>query len=103
MAARGTNAKLEVTKKIQEAFGENFVGEIDKKLYVWANDDGEKVQIAIALTCPKTFVGEVRPAESAGGWDFDAPPQTVTSEPETASFSDEEKNNIASLMERLGL
>lgn len=43
MAARGTNAKIEVTKKIQEAFGENFVGEVDKKLYVWANDGGETV------------------------------------------------------------
>lgn len=103
MAARGTNAKLEVTKKIQEAFGENFVGEIDKKLYVWANDGGEKVQIAITLTCPKTFVGEVRTAQSDGGWDFEAPPQTVETTPDPAEFSDKEKENIANLMARLGL
>ena len=22
-------------------------------MYVWANDDGERVQIALAMTCPK--------------------------------------------------
>jgi hypothetical protein len=34
MAAKGSIAKAEVTKIIQDAFGENFLGEFDKKIYV---------------------------------------------------------------------
>ena len=34
MAARGSVAKVEVTKMIQDTFGENFLGEFDKKIYV---------------------------------------------------------------------
>lgn len=56
MAAKGAQAKLDVIAKIQEAFGDNFIGEVDKKIYVWANDGGEMVQIAIAMTCPKVPV-----------------------------------------------
>lgn len=41
--AKGSNAKTAVQKKIAEAFGDNFIGEYDKKLYVWANDGGEMV------------------------------------------------------------
>ena len=57
MAGRGTKAKEEVVAKIATIFGEDFIGEIDKKIYVWADDEGgEKVQIALTLTCPKIFV-----------------------------------------------
>ena len=61
MAARGTVAKQEVTEKLREAFGDNFIGEHEKKIYVWANDGGDRVQIAITLTCPKIQIetGEV--------------------------------------------
>ena len=53
MAAKGSLAKEEVTKKIAEAFGQNFLGEYEKKLYILANENGEQIQIAISLTCPK--------------------------------------------------
>ena len=45
--ARGSIAKESVVKKIAAEFGADFIGEYDKKVYVWANDGGERVQIAI--------------------------------------------------------
>lgn len=58
MAKRGEGAKNNVVKKIQEAFGEDFVGIKDKKIYVNAIDspNNEKLQIAITLTLPKAVV-----------------------------------------------
>lgn len=58
MAKRGEGAKNNVIKKIQEAFGEDFVGIKDKKIYVNAIDtpNNEKLQIAITLTLPKAVV-----------------------------------------------
>lgn len=41
--ARGAIAKEEVIRKIADAFGESFIGEVDKKIYLWANDGGERV------------------------------------------------------------
>ena len=58
MAKRGEGAKNNVVKKIQEAFGEDFIGIRDKKIYVNAIDSpgNEKLQIAITFTLPKTVV-----------------------------------------------
>ena len=58
MAKRGEGAKNNVVKKIQEAFGEDFIGIKDKKIYVNAIDSAnkEKLQIAITLTLPKAVV-----------------------------------------------
>lgn len=71
MAARGSIAKDAVVKRLMEAFGEDYIGEFDKKQYVWANDGGQKVQIAIALTCPKTNVGDVTPDRTSNVFDFE--------------------------------
>ena len=52
--AKGATAKQEVENIIRNAFGKNFLGTADKKIYVLADDGGEMVNIAISLTCPKT-------------------------------------------------
>ena len=106
--ARGSLAKEYVTKKIADAFGADYVGEVDKKLYVWAQENGEKIQIAIAMTCPKTPVGDVPAMDfSADTGDFDFSGDATTATPPTvfqpAVMTAEEKTNIASLMEKLGL
>ena len=61
MAKRGEGAKNNVVKKIQEAFGEDFIGIRDKKIYVNAIDSpsNEKLQIAITLTLPKVTIDTV--------------------------------------------
>lgn len=99
--ARGTEAKNEVIKKIQSAFGADYIGEVDKKIYVWSKENGEKMQIAISLTCPKTPVGVV----SIGDRNFedDAAPIVAATSFEPAEITAEERENILSLMEKFGL
>ena len=106
--AKGAQAKEYVTKKIAEAFGADYVGEVDKKLYVWSQENGEKIQIAIAMTCPKNPVGDVPVMDfstDTGDFDFsgDASAATPPTVFQPAAITAEEKANIASLMEKLGL
>lgn len=99
--AKGAQAKINVTNKIANLFGEDYIGEVNKKLYVWADDGGDRVQISIALTCPKTFIDAPdKNYVPDNDWsDEDTPVQV----PQKAEISAEEKKNIADLMERLGL
>lgn len=102
--AKGTNAKNAVINKIAMAFGTDYIGEIDKKVYVWADDGGEKVQIAIALTCPKNPVetGGVSTAP-VSGWDFSDNVVTASAPVSKAEITPEEQARIADMMNRLGL
>ena len=104
MAAKGTVAKTQVTDKIKEAFGVDFITVDGSKIYVWAEDSpGEKVQIALTLTCPKNLVN------AAGGRvtgepemiDFEA--MTETGESAPPQITADEEQNIKDLMAKLGL
>lgn len=105
--AKGATAKTNVVAKLQAAFGPDYVGEFDKKVYVWADDGGEKVQIAIAMTCPKNPVGVINPASMDFGGDLDfekmGESAVAPAKFEPAEITDEEKQNVADLMARLGL
>ena len=110
--ARGNEAKKLVIEKIKEAFGTDYVATIDGKVYVWAKENGEKIQIAISLTAPKTIVQPegsvvVVPAKldfgGDGGWDFEAMDQTTTIPAKTSERMAEEEANIETLMKSLGL
>ena len=104
--AKGATAKTNVINKIAMAFGTDFIGEVDKKVYVWADDGGEKCQIALALTCPKVQVDAPEGSSAAdhSDWDFDTP---VTTKPAAAAVkaevTPEETERIAEMMKRLGL
>lgn len=106
MAARGSVAKEVVIEKIKAAFGEDFAG-IDekKKLYVWANDGGEKVQIAIALTCPKANVdfgaAPAPKADNALNFDDEDTPQPQGNS--VPQMGEDEKATLDRLMKELGL
>lgn len=94
-----------VTDKIKAAFGKDFIGEYDKKIYVWANDGGENVQIAISLTCPKTPV-MVADAPVTGDFNFeDDAPNTVVAATayQPAEITQDEKDIVNQLMQNLGL
>ena len=105
--AKGAEAKLNVMKKLQEAFGPDYVGEFDKKVYVQAQEGGEKIQIAIAMTCPKNPVGVINPVSMDFGGDLDfekmGESAVAPAKFEPAEITDEEKQNVADLMARLGL
>lgn len=102
MAAKGSIAKAEVIKKIQDAFGDDFIGEVDKKVYVWANDGANgSIQIAISLTCPKVMI-DGAPAAASENHDWSSP--STPKEPiKPAEISKEEEATIAEMMKRLGL
>ena len=104
--AKGTIAKDLVEKKIISAFGADYVGTFDKKIYVTAMENGEKVQIAISLTCPKVPV-VVDNTVQIGDYNFEDPTPTVTTNATgtfiPAEISDDERKTVADLMARLGL
>lgn len=103
--AKGAQAKEAVVNKIRAAFGENYIGEYDKKWYVWSQENGERVQIAISLTCPKVPV-EVSAAPVSGDFNFedDAPGVVVAAGGfQPAEITNEERDKVRDLMKALGL
>ena len=103
MATKGTIAKQNVQEKIKAAFGADYVGEVDKKIIVFADDGGERVQIAISMTCPKTMVGIAENSLSYNnGIDF-TNENVVIPPSQSTEISEAEKENVRKLMERIGL
>lgn len=98
MAAKGSVAKLFVENKIKEVFGKDFIGMADRKLYIWADDGGQKVQIAISLTCPKVGLD----IEGNGFVDDTGLMGTYTGEP-VIEITPEEEENIQTLIKKLNL
>lgn len=106
MAARGTEAKAKVIEKIKEAFGQDYIGEYDKKIYLVSSENGEKVQVAISLTCPKVPVATSDAViDYSRGRDFESMGTAIVApEVETkAEVTDEELATVQELMARLGL
>ena len=103
--ARGNDAKEYVVNKMAEAFGDAWIGEYSKKYYVWAQENGERIQIAISLTCPKVPV-EVAAAPVTGDFNFedDTPSVVVAAGAyQPAEITDEERARVNDLMIKLGL
>lgn len=94
--ARGAIAKEKITQKILEMFENSFP--YGKELRIPLEENGERVEIKVTLTCAK---------ENVGGNSAFAEPQSETSQPAQASVpaapTEQEKANIADLMSRLGL
>lgn len=63
--ARGTIAKTNLLEKFKTALGQDFVGmDADgKKAYFWSDENGEKVQVCITMTVPKTPLTAAAPQE----------------------------------------
>ena len=99
--ARGIKAKEYVIKKLKEVFGDDYIGEVDKKFYVWSYEDGQKTQVSIALTCPKNPVGEI--PEFKEDFDWSQSSTSTASSYKPAEITDDEKQKVADLMARLGL
>ena len=103
--AKGAIAKQNVENRIRQAFGEDFVGSNGKELFVWSDENGERVQIKIALTCPKTNYSG--PDVSAGAGKSAAKPaldwsDDVNETPPT-ELTQEEKETVNELLSKLGL
>lgn len=99
MAAKGTYAKESVINKIKSTFGEDFVGVYDKKVYLWSEENGERVQICLSLTCPKTPIGNIEDYTVGDSINFEEP----AVDRNVPEISQNEKETIANLMEKLGI
>ena len=110
MASKGTIAKATVEKKIAEALGADFLGISDKKIYLNVSDGGtEKIQVALSMTCPKTpvdFGVAATPVTTLSEKEInEIPPweDIPTFTPKKAEITQEERENVYKLMEKLGL
>ena len=100
--ARGAEAKAQVENKIREAFGKDFVG-VDlstKKIYVNGYENGETVQVCIALTCPKTPFGVVENGVNFDNLAGEAQSPDVF---QPAEITNEETERVRKMMEKFGL
>lgn len=102
--ARGQVAKELVATKLAEAFGNDWIGEVDKKYYVWSQENGTKMQVCISMTIPKNPVGEVE-TENIGGTGVLNFETMAASTPaaEPAKITEEEVKLAEDLLARLGL
>ena len=77
--------------------------------YVWADDGGERVQIAIAMTCPKTpIAAENEAAHTAWDWSEDTPTTPIRGQraevmKPKVEITQEEQDKIADMIKRFGL
>ncbi len=98
--ARGAEAKENLIKRFAAAVGADYCGEQDKKYYFWSTENGERVQIAVAMTCPKTpviFQG------NGGDLNFDDDTMTAASAASPVQMNEDEAKTLQRLMEELGL
>ena len=98
--AKGAQAKENLIKRFAAAVGNDYCGEADKKYYFWSVENGERVQIAVSMTCPKT------PVEFQGNggdlnFDEDEPGTPPAASP--VKMSDDEAATLERLMKELDL
>ena len=98
--ARGAESKTNVTNKILEMFEGAFV--YGKEIRIPMTENGERVEIKVALTCAKTNVGgDAEPSAFASS---EAPaPKTIPVFTTLTAPTEEEKQNIQDLMSKLGI
>ena len=105
--AKGDLAKAEMTKKIIACFGQENVIQANKKLYVNTKENGEPIQICIAMTYTKNPVGEeiaTAVATAKTGVDFGAFGAPTEPEPvQPAEITPSERQTVQELMKSLGL
>ena len=96
MAARGSESKNIITAKILETFAGSFI--YDKNIIVPMVENGESLQIKIALTCAKTNI-----PHSNGKAEI---PMTVatgmSNSVEVVEPTEEEKQRVVDLINKLG-
>ena len=103
MAARGSESKNIIIAKLLETFAGSFI--YDKNIIIPMVENGESLQIKIALTCAKTNVESGMDTAIPGA----TTATTVTPTPKAidnhgiAEVTEEEKQNVLKAMAALGL
>ena len=101
MAARGSESKNIITAKLLETFAGSFI--YDKNIIIPMVENGENLQIKIALTCAKTNV-ESGMDNAIPGAEISATaaPKAIDNHG-VAEVTEEEKQNVLKAMKALGL
>lgn len=88
-----------------EAFGKDWIGEVDKKYYVWSQENGTPMQVCITMTIPKNPLETEDVTPSIGGsgaLNFEDMPVGVPAA-KPVEVSQEEIKLAEDLLARLGL
>ena len=103
MAARGSESKNIITAKLLETFAGSFI--YDKNVIIPMVENGESLQIKIALTCAKTNVESGMDTAIPGATASTAvtPTPKVMDTHGVAEVTEEEKQNVLKAMAALGL
>ncbi len=99
--AKGSILKEEIIKKILEVFPGSFLYNSGKEIRIPGQEGADLLQIKVTLTCAKTNVenvGTTTPTEQQPQSETPASSSKFMAEP-----TEEEKENVKELCQRLGL
>ena len=100
MAVKGTILKKEITDRILEIFPGSFLYNDGKEIRIPGMEEGQLIQVKVALTCAKTNVEQDGENALPGELSAGIPENKVQT---TVEVSQEEKDNVKKLMASLGL
>lgn len=103
MAARGSEAKEFITKKLLETFDGSFLYNNGKEIRIPVTENGENLQIKIALTCAKTNVEQGEDTALPGAIESNQNTLQSATTSTIAEPTEEEKRNVSELIAKLGL
>ena len=101
MAARGSESKNIITAKLLETFAGSFI--YDKNIIIPMIENGENLQIKIALTCAKTNVESGMDNAIPGAEISTTVAPKAIDNHGVAEVTEEEKQNVLKAMKALGL
>ena len=101
MAARGSESKNIITAKLLETFAGSFI--YDKNIIIPMVENGENLQIKIALTCAKTNVESGMDNAIPGAEISTTVAPKAIDNHGVAEVTEEEKQNVLKAMKALGL
>lgn len=102
--ARGQILKQDITKKILETFEGSFLYNDGKEIRIPGTEEGEELQIKVALTCAKENVNQGDDNKLPGETKIESTVQTKIEQTETHTEPTEaEKQNVSDLLKALGL
>lgn len=94
--AKGTLAKQNLIKRFATVLGKDYLGTDGTKHYFMSEENGEKIQVAISMTCPKTPFGG-----SNGEINFESDDVFIPVKSQGVEPSQEEKEIIKRLIQEL--
>lgn len=96
MAARGTESKSVIFNKLKEIYPNSFWEDENKILRIPMNESGTPIEIKVTLTAAKNILG-------SGAVESAFPPASEPVVEKPVEMTEEEKENVATLLASLNL